>query len=152
MIRKTIVLFTTAALAFGASAVAGEIYKWTDEDGNVHYEDRPDGEEVERVAVNSSSTNNSAVRASNDARRAREDARSESRSQRELDKQRAAEEELLAADRAKKCQESRSRMETYLQARRLYKEGDDGERVYLDDSQIMEARDEAQEDIQAYCN
>ena len=152
MIRKTMILFITAALAFSASAVAGEIYKWTDEDGNVHYEDRPDGKEVERVAINSSSTNNSAVSASNDARRAREDARSDARSQRDLDQQRAAEEELLAADRAKKCQESRSRMETYLQARRLYKEGDDGERVYLDDSQIMEARDEAQEDIQAFCS
>ena len=152
MIRKTMILFITAALAFSASAVAGEIYKWTDEDGNVHYEDRPDGKEVERVAVSSRSTNNSAVRASNDARRAREDARSDARSQRDLDKQRAAEEELLAADRAEKCQESRSRMEGYLQARRLYEEGDDGERVYLDDSQIMEARDEAQEDIQAYCS
>ncbi len=42
-------------------------------------------------------------------------------------------------------------METYLTARRLYKEGEAGERVYLDDSQIMDARSKAQEDIQKYC-
>lgn len=152
MIRKTIFMFMTAALAFSATAVAGEIYKWTDENGNVHYEDRPVGEEVERVAINSASTNNSSVSASIDARRAREDARADARSQREQDQQRAAEAEKLAAERAAKCAESRQRMQSYLQARRLYKEDENGERVYLDDNQILDARDEAQEDIQAYCD
>ena len=42
-------------------------------------------------------------------------------------------------------------MENYLQARRLYREDENGEREYLDDTQVMEARSEAQEDIQAYC-
>jgi len=152
MIRKTVLMFMTAALAFSATAVAGEIYKWTDDEGNVHYEDRPVGQEVERVAINSASTNNSSVRASIDARRAREDARADARSQREQDQQRAAEAEQLAAERAEKCEESRNRMQSYLQARRLYKEGDDGEREYLDENQILDARDQAQDDIQAYCN
>jgi hypothetical protein len=152
MFRKTTIMFTTAALAFSATAVAGEIYKWTDEDGNVHYEDRPAGDEVERVAVSSSNTNNSAVRASIDARRARESERADARSKREEEAQKAAAAEQLAAERAQKCADSRARMESYLQARRLYKEDENGERVYLDDSQIMDARSQAQDDIQAYCS
>jgi hypothetical protein len=151
MLRKSMIMFTTAALAFSGAALSGEIYKWTDEDGNVHYEDRPTGDDVQLVAV-SSNTDNSAVRASIDARRARETARADARSKRDEDAQTAAEEQLAEAERAEKCQDSRSRMETYLTARRLYKEGDDGERVYLDESQIMDARSKAQDSIQKYCD
>ncbi len=150
MIRKTMIMLTTAALAFSGTALSGEIYKWTDDDGNVHYEDRPTGDDVELVAF-SNNTDNAAVRASISARRANETARADARSKRDEDSQTAADEQLVAAERAEKCQESRSRMETYLTARRLYKEGEAGERVYLDDSQIMDARSKAQEDIQKYC-
>ncbi len=152
MIRKTCILFTTASLVFSAAAVAGEIYKWTDENGNVHYEDRPTGEDVERVAVVSSNTDNSAVRASIDARRARQAAREDANAKRDEEAARAEEVAKIAAEREQKCQESRQRMESYLQARRLYRESDNGEREYLDDTQVMEARSKAQEDIQAYCN
>ena len=150
MIRKTMIMFTTAALMFSGAALSGEIYKWTDEDGNVHYEDRPTGEEVELVAF-TTSTNSSAVRASIDTRRANESARADKRSKRDEDTQEAAEAQLAADQRIRQCEESRARMETYLTSRRLYKQGDDGERVYLDDAQIMDARSEAQEDIQKYC-
>lgn len=151
MLRKTMIMFTTAALVFSGAALSGEIYKWTDEDGNVHYEDRPTGENKAELVASSSNTDSSAVRASIDARRANEAARANARNKRDEDGQAAAEEELAAAERRQKCDESRARMETYLTARRLYKEGEAGERVYLDDSQIMQARSEAQEDIQKYC-
>jgi len=150
MIRKTMIMFTTAALAFSGAALSGEIYKWTDEDGNVHYEDRPTGEEVELVAF-TSSTDSSAVRASIDARRANEATRADQRSKRDEDAQEATDAQLAADQLVQQCKESRTRMETYLTSRRLYKEGDAGERVYLDDEQIMDARATAQEDIQNYC-
>ncbi len=150
MIRKTMIMCTTAALAFSGAALSGEIYKWTDEDGNVHYEDRPTVEEVELVAF-TRSTNSSSVRASIDARRANEAARADQRSKRDEDAQEAAERQLAAEQRVERCKESRTRMETYLTSRRLYKEDEAGERVYLDDSQVMDARSKAQEDIQKYC-
>lgn len=151
MIRKTLILFTTASVAFGASAMASEIYKWTDEEGNVHYEDRPTVDDVERVAINSSPTSNSSVRASENARRARQSAREDAIAKRDEEERKAAEVAQIAAEREQKCQESRNRMENYLQARRLYREDESGEREYLDDTQVMEAREQAQEDIQAYC-
>jgi catalase len=151
MIRKILILFLTAGVAFGGAAVAGEIYKWTDENGDVHYEDRPTGDDVERVAVSSSNTDNSSVRASIDARRARQAAREDANAKRDEEAAKAAEVAKIAAEREQKCQESRSRMERYLQARRLYREDESGEREYLDDTQIMEARAQAQDDIQAYC-
>jgi hypothetical protein len=150
MIRKTMIMFTTAALAFSGAALSGEIYKWTDEDGNVHYGDRPTGADVELVAV-SSNTDSSAVRASIAARHANAAARADARSKRDEDAQAAAEAQLAADQRVERCQESRTRMETYLTSRRLYKEDEAGERIYLDESQVMDARSKAQDDIQKYC-
>ena len=51
-----------AALAISASAFANDIYKWTDENGNVHYEDRPSGQASEqRLQLSYNRTNAKAV-------------------------------------------------------------------------------------------
>ena len=42
-----------AAFLVSGPAVAGEIYKWVDEDGNVHYEDRPIGKTDVELMSNS---------------------------------------------------------------------------------------------------
>ena len=152
MIRKVLIVIITATLWVSGAALAGGIYKWTDEDGNVHYEDRPVGEQVEIVNMISSSTDNDTVQASIEARHDREAVRSEARSKRAEDEQAAAEAKAEAAQRNVKCQESRTRMQTYLQSRRLYQQDDAGERVYLDEDQTMQARADAQEMIQKYCD
>ena len=152
MFRSVVIVITTATLLVGGTALSGEIYKWTDADGDVHYGDRPIGTDVERLDMISTSTDNDTVQASIEARYDREAARSEARSKRAEDEQVAAEAEAEAAQRNVKCQESRTRMQTYLQSRRLYQQDDAGERVYLDEDQTMQARADAQEMIQKYCD
>ena len=51
-------IFTASMLAVVAanSAFAGDIYKWTDAEGNVHYGDRPAGSPSVRVAIESRAT------------------------------------------------------------------------------------------------
>jgi len=150
--RNVLIVISTASILVGGTALSGEIYKWTDADGNVHYEDRPVGDDVERLKVISSNTDNDGVQASIEARHDREAVRSEARSKRAEDEQAAAEAEAETAQRNVKCQESRTRMQTYLQSRRLYQQDDAGERVYLDEDQTMQARADAQEMIQKYCD
>ena len=150
--RSALFVIATASLLVGGTALSGEIYKWTDADGNVHYEDRPVGDDVERLKVISNNTDSGAVQASIEARYDREAVRSEARSKRAEDERAAAEAEAEAAQRNVKCQESRARMQTYLQSRRLYQQDDAGERVYLDEDQTMQARADAQEMIQKYCD
>ena len=63
MNRKILVLVLSAA-ALATSAFAGEIYKYVDEDGNVHYLDRPTGESgEERMDISYSGTSGEAVSA-----------------------------------------------------------------------------------------
>jgi hypothetical protein len=93
---------------------------------------------------------NAQVKRRSDYMAALDEAREETRSRREAEAQAQARAKMEA--RAAKCEENRSRLESYLQSRRLYRENDAGEREYLDDEQILEARRKAEEAIQETCS
>ena len=141
------------AMTIASGAVANEIYKWTDENGNVHYEDRPSGAATEeRLQMTYNRTSSSAVhqrvQARVDARTAREEAKTVAAAS----EKEAAENAAIAAERAQKCEKSRARLESYLQARRVYRTDENGERVYLDDDQRQDARKKAEEQISEFCS
>ena len=147
------VAIACAALLVSGPAAAGEIYKWVDEDGNVHYEDRPSGMPTEeRLALNYRRTDSGAVQQRVAARHDREASRAEARSQAEAAKQEAAENAAAAEERKQACERARARLETYLQSPRLYRTDADGERVYLDDEQRQEARRKAEEQVTEFCS
>ena len=150
--NRWILAASTAALIAASASMAGEIYKWTDEQGSVHYEDRPEGgEKVERVDIVSHNTDNAAVQARVEAAQA---ARSEAAAQ----KAKAAEAETSKEDaqadeqkRAEQCQMYRDRLEQFLRSQRLYTEDANGERKYLDEAETMAARQKAQDQVEKYC-
>ena len=142
------------AMAVGATGVyADEIYKWTDEDGNVHYGDRPSGELTEeRLQYSYNRTDSDAVNQRVQAHRDSTAARRDARAEREEAKRTAAEERAAAKEREARCRDYRSKMELMLASRRLYREDENGERVYLDDVQTAEARQKAEELIKENCS
>jgi len=140
-----------AALLTGSLAVAGEIYKWTDNDGNVHYEDRPTGDtQMERMDIVSRNTDNSVVQARVDARIKAKDAARQVASEAPPE---MTPEELRAEqkDRQEKCQTYRDRLQAFLRSQRLYKEDDAGDRSYLSEVEVMEARTRVEGQIKEYC-
>ena len=149
-LRLPIALSIAALLGAGVCA-AGEIYKWTDDEGNVHYEDRPTGDRnMEVVDIVSRDTDNSVVQARLDSdREAREAARKEAEGQPpEKTREELRAEQLAREDR---CEQAREQLSAMLAARRLYKEDADGEREYLDDAQIDEARAQAEIKVAEHC-
>ena len=157
--RKLLVTIATASAFFATSAFAAEIYKYTDEDGNVHYGDRPSGEPTEEtVYVASKRTDNATVQRQFDERYAPKP-EAEPAQQAAAAPEAEAEEKLTRAEkiaarqeREQNCQKNRDRMATLLNSRRLYRENEDGEREYLDDAARQEARDKVQELIEQYCD
>jgi hypothetical protein len=142
-----------AIVAAAGNVVAGEIYKWTDADGNVHYVDRPTGDPTEeRVDVISNRTDNAAVRASVQARLDRQAEREEALNKAAEDQQSATAAQSEREQREKQCVSYRERLESYLQSRRLYRENESGERVYLDEDEVMTARAALQKKIQETCD
>ena len=141
------------ALLAGAAAGAEGIYKWTDDDGNVHYGDRPSGAPTEeRMQLSYNRTDNSAVSRRVESLREAGAARDEARSERAAAEAAEAEERAAAEEQAARCEQMRAQLKTMLEARRVYREGDDGEREYLDDQQRAEARTKAEQQISENCS
>jgi hypothetical protein len=60
---------------------------------------------------------------------------------------------MTAEDRAKRCEESRQRYESYMNARRLFEPGTvEGERRYLSDAEIDAARADARKVMDEFCS
>ena len=151
MIAKRLLL-AVVAVTLSSGVAASEIYKWTDENGNVHYEDRPSGATAERLAMTYSRTDSEAVQKGIEARLERDAARAEKRAAADEQEQAAEAEQAEAEARKKKCAQYRRQLETMVQAQRLYRVGEDGERSYLDEVQRTEARQKAEQLIAETCS
>lgn len=142
-----------AALTVSMGAMANEIYKWTDTEGNVYYEDRPNGAATEeRLDITYRRTNSGVVQKRVQSRVDAQTAHEEAQSVAAAAEKEAADNAAAEAERNKRCESSRARLKSYLQSRRLYRTDDNGERVYLDEAQRQEARQKAEEQIAEFCS
>ncbi len=145
-------LMATACLVSGA-ALASDIYKWVDADGNVHYRDRPSGDPSEVVVpISYSRSSAGGVQQQRKSFVDAETARREQRAARAEADKAAAEKAAELAARQEQCAAHRAKLETLLQANRVYREGPDGERQYLDAQQIREARERLEQQISETCS
>ncbi len=152
MIRKY-VMTCLIMLVVSASGIAfaNDIYKWTDEDGNIHYGDRPTGDATEeRMAISSRSTDPAKVQTRAQSRYAPKEPAAEAVAN---VPQGPTEEELRvqASQRQEKCDTYKARLQKFVQSRRLYKQDENGERVYLDEDQMQAARERVENQVQEYC-
>ena len=141
------------AVLVAQTSPAGEIYKWTDENGNVHYEDRPSGApSEERVLLTSRPTNPAAVEAQRASVTERRDSLAETRAAAAEMEQAEEQQRAEAREREERCATYRQRLERFVQSRRLYREDENGERVYLNDEEMREARQKVQQQVEEYCS
>ena len=149
---KATALALILAVTVTGTVSASEIYKWVDEDGGIHYGDRPTGAaSEERLTVRSRPTNPEAVQSQVVARLNAQTARATAAASAP---QGPSEEELRAEarERAEKCSTYRQRLEKFVQSRRLYREDESGERVYLDEDETQAARERVQNQVEEYCS
>ena len=140
------------ALLAASTAVAGEIYKWTDEEGNVHFGDIPVAQDSERVAIQSKPTNPERVQASVQARADAATKAAEVEAAATPQGPTAQELQARADERAKKCDTYREKLQRFVRSRRIYREDENGERVYLDEEEMQAAREKAENQVQEYCS
>jgi len=153
-VKRMACLAAALALVSAGGAFASDIYKWTDAEGNVHYGDRaPENVEAERVDIQSRTTNRAQVAARVQARReARERLIGEQDAQESGNELSPDEQERLAEERARKCQMYKDRLQTFVQSRRLYRQDENGERVYLSEQEMQAARENVQNQVQEFCD
>jgi hypothetical protein len=152
--------WTCAGLVLGIlagsarAAEEGTVYRWVDEDGTPHYEDRPpDGASAEELNLRYRLTNPAEVQAN---AQAKADLNKAAALREEQQAEEASAEEAARAEvrrqREASCQQARERLEKYNTAHRLYKPGPDGERQYLSDEETDKARAEASRTVDEWCS
>lgn len=146
---RPVLLLTLAALAAG-NAVA-DVYMYKDEKGNTQYTDKPPLLPAERLNVQSQRTDTVAAQERSQAvvQRTNPSAPPPAAGNSPADKRAAA--ESSAKDKADRCIKARERYDKYMNSPRLFEEGKDGERRYLTDAELDNARNQAKASMDAMC-
>src|SRR5262245_47510683 len=142
---------TTLLLALlGTTAYAADVYRTTAPDGTVVYSDRPESADSQFV-----------YSATPRAPRAQQGAPGASRSATAAGSAPQAPEtptlpdgpssQQLKAERQKNCDIARETQQRYALSRRLFRTNAVGEREYLDDAAVAEARAKAAADVKDWC-
>jgi len=156
-----ILVAAAATLAFAASLAQADVWRWKDAQGKWHYSDVP----VEGAQLIKSNTRVPPPQASNAEASGSLDAtqdaappvdRVAARATAATDRVAAeATARQVQSDIAKKrqeqCKEATARYERSIIARRLYREGKDGDRVYLNEAELTQARLDARTDRDTAC-
>ena len=146
-------ILLVASLVVLGSAQASEVFVTKDAQGRPIYTDRPESLPAQKVNVATKQTDTVEVQRQYDEKM---------KSYAEADKvkaeasKQAAEgkqaKEISAADKAKRCLDARARYEQVMTAQRLYEPGaTEGERRYLDDKEIDQAREHSKKVMDEFC-
>lgn len=150
---KKQIIAAAAMLTLGlcSAAFAADIYKWVDADGNVHYGDKPAGDHPERLNIDSRPTDEARVQQQTQARAEARTQRREAEAAAAAEGPSEEEKRAEAQQRAERCQSARSTMQSFVTSRRLYREDESGERVYMDEAETQAARQRVEDQIDQYC-
>lgn len=139
-----------------SAAFGAEVYRSVDAQGNVVYSDRPQSTNSVLVVVENRAP--AAAPAASPPQTAPGSVPSDDAADAPADGEptpqvaAAAEAAQQAEQRAQNCATARDRSARYEVAHRLYREDENGERVYLDSDEIDAARAQAQADIATWCD
>ena len=140
------------SLIFTFAHAAG-IYKWVDEQGNVHYSQDPQGQSAQELKIktpkSSSSDDKSSAQAEPKNAKNPEKA-ADGDANNNAEKQAAAAQEQKEA-KEKNCQISIKRLATITAGGRLYEVDEKGERSYWDDETRKAKQEEAQKSVDQWC-
>jgi len=154
MLKRTLLTFMLAAVA---TVAAGEtVYKWVDTRGQVHYTDRPPTEGGARVLsvfersigfADEEDDQDRATPPPTESFAAADESDPGTGSAAAA----AAVQRDLAAVRRDQCKQAQERYQQYIQSQRLFRQDADGQRVYLSDAELTQARVEARQAVDEYC-
>ena len=152
--RQTRILAVIAGLLTAACANAGDVYKYVDERGNTLYTDKPMPGAV--LVTASTQRPPSVVQREFSAQQTATANQLNSSNQRIADNQtnqRAADQVArdLEATRLDRCKKAREAYERSINSRRIYREKPNGEREYLNDAELAQARVDSRKQMDAIC-
>jgi uncharacterized protein DUF4124 len=149
-----VIVGVLASVLLCEATQAGDVYKYTDERGNVQYTDRPMPGAV-KIASGSVRPPEVAARsyASQQSATSQQLNASNQRIAQSSDDQRIASNVAkdLEKSRVERCKQARDAYQSNINHRRLYRTDKDGNKVFLSDAELAQARMDAAKDVEAIC-
>lgn len=145
--RYLFTLLALLVLGVAPTADGSEVYRCVSESGVVSYSDKPCGKQSEKLAIKSERTDRQAVQEGIEAREQKIKELDESAE----DAAKAAEQARQEAEQRKQlCADARERLQKLVTAQRITV-GEGDERRFLEDDEIIERRQQAQDKVNEYC-
>jgi hypothetical protein len=148
-----VVLATVAAVLLCVPASAAEVFVTRDAQGRPVYTDRPESLPAQKVNVVTQETDVVEAQSRYQADMAKlqgDQKASADAAKKAADAKQAA--ELTEADKAKRCQDARTRYQNLMNARRIYEPGSSpDDRRYLDSAEIDATRENARKVMDEFC-
>ena len=141
---------TVILLLSGGVSAQAEMYRWVDDSGQVHYEDRPQGAKSRPIKPYSTpdTTQPAAQERMEKTRRLLNAYRLERQQKREQQ----AEQQAVKEKRIKNCKRARDDVRQYNAYRRIYNLDQDGNRVYLSDQERVSLLQRSQDKVTRWCS
>ncbi|MBL1275362.1 MAG: DUF4124 domain-containing protein [Ectothiorhodospiraceae bacterium] len=147
--KKFLLLIAISLACASSFSSAGKIYKWTDNDGNTHYGERPPGNNAKQIKVPKSTPN-----------RAKNPVTSQEATKRLLDaidkerKDKNEAKDKMAKEKARKdknCSTAKRRVASLKLGGRRFEVDEQGERSYLSETEIQKRLVAAQKTKAEWC-
>jgi hypothetical protein len=147
--RRSALLAVSLVVALASSGGYADVYRWVDARGGVHYSDVPiEGAVRIKATLPRAAVPAPAAPATTAAAAAAGSAPVAPGAQ--ADAARAVQQDL-AKKRSEQCKVATERYENAINSRRLYRQGKNGEREYLSDAELTQARIQAKLDRDQAC-
>jgi hypothetical protein len=150
---RPIAVTVLAALLACTTASAADVFMTRDSQGRPIYTDRPEKLPAEKLNVATKQTDVVQVQSRYQAEMAKlqeADKAATDASRKTTEAKQAA--ELTAADKAKRCQDARTRYQNLMNARRIYEPGaSPDDRRYLDSAEMDATRENARRVMDEFC-
>ena len=132
-------------------AAEAAVYKWVDAQGVPHYSDQPPASgEAEELVIRYRKTDSGTLAAK--AKAKTDDVVPDAGgSQEPTPPADDADRDKVVAEREAGCQRAKDRMSKYEQARRIYRPGANGERIYLTEEELDAERANARRAVDEWC-
>jgi Domain of unknown function (DUF4124) len=129
------------------------VYKWVDEQGQVHYGERPPAQSgAQEIKLPPAPTPKEVEQSQEGLQQLLQQQRRAEGIQRRAEERHTRRAQQEAATRERRCTFARQNLRFLEQQRPVYWVGDDGKRVYLDDKARAELTARLKEEAEAYCD
>ncbi|MGD8407640.1 MAG: DUF4124 domain-containing protein [Thiohalophilus sp.] len=134
------------------STAGAEVYKWTDEQGRVHYGDKPPDQGARQMQIDAGNGSPGPIPSEAERREKTQRLLRAYDEERRIKQQQEQRQEAEEAERRRRCARARDRLRRYTYAGSLYQLDDQGNRRYLDDSNRQQTEERARQEVEKWCS